>query len=969
LLHFFFLIILTTLTFTEIEAQDSCPTSGTYGRDVERVFFIQVVEGLKDVNQNDFAVDAFMVWEPFENTRAYWNPLATTWKLSPVCYFNCIKRDSTRNCIRGVQNYKDQGSGIRATVYTLNQSYYDNIRSMLRLESYEREALRSDLKTWGTCSGTRCDYLLDRWQELYNRYKNNVNNGNGEVPSTIVTANSPPNQPSLISPRDFAAFTDQKPRLCAKENGDHDSGDYVTGFFFEIYESAQLWNSGWTGSSCVPTATLDYHTFKWRAKVKDIHGKESVWSESWHFSVREGEEEPSNKLDDKERSLLNQGLCSPSVLDNFLKDSPLVGKGLIFMNEGREYNVDPRFIVAIAAAESSLGKNLCGSYNAWGEMEKINDIYVGRNFASWANAIDYVSSHVGEYYLPRGQTNIPSFVIKSKESPEGTCTSHCWCAGGCEHWIGNVEDAYEYMGGDPHTNNLTFSACNSNGNEKEGPSGYTFCAKEDQRCSFSGTKDVAYGAEGKFNYKHNISGGIDCGNETFGDPNYLVEKACFIRVADVEPKKSNCDGKEGVYLYEHINNKGRCSKFTSDSPNPDNWYIGNDSASSIRLVGDWRARVYEDAEYKGSVSTFTRDDPDFRNNFIRHDRASSIRVEREDSGNGDEKEGPPGYTFCAKEDQRCSFSGTKDVAYGAEGKFNYKYNITGGIDCDNETFGDPNYLVEKACFIRDADGGGNGDVTSATELAIRTLSREKNIRIYEIDVVSAKDVDYPDSCLGCAEPGELCLQVITSGYTIILRHEQLGPYGGTIYEYEYHIGKGNSLIRLCREDQIMVDIYPTPEPPHSENDDDSSDITSATEIAIKTLSNDKAISTGEIKVISTKEVVFPNSCLGCAKPGEFCSQVITLGFIIILRHEQLGPYGGTIYEYEYHIGDHKNSIRLCREDQIMIDIWPEPTAQHSNDDGLPTVTALYHTNCRQGPGLDYSIVGILLAHQKAEVLA
>jgi PKD repeat protein len=65
--------------------------------------------------------------------------------------------------------------------------------------------------------------------------------------------------------------------------------------------------------------------------------------------------------------------------------------------------------------------------------------------------------------------------------------------------------------------------------------------------------------------------------------------------------------------------------------------------------------------------------------------------------------GPPsGYTFCANEGQRCNFSGTKDVAYGANGSFYYKYNITGGIDCNNSVFGDPAYGVSKACYTKDS---------------------------------------------------------------------------------------------------------------------------------------------------------------------------------------------------------------------------------------------------------------------------
>lgn len=62
---------------------------------------------------------------------------------------------------------------------------------------------------------------------------------------------------------------------------------------------------------------------------------------------------------------------------------------------------------------------------------------------------------------------------------------------------------------------------------------------------------------------------------------------------------------------------------------------------------------------------------------------------------------PSGYALCASEGQRCNFSGSKDVAYGANGQFVYRSGITGGVDCNNAVFGDPISGVAKACYTRD----------------------------------------------------------------------------------------------------------------------------------------------------------------------------------------------------------------------------------------------------------------------------
>ena len=107
-----------------ISAQTSCPPANcTAGRDVGRDYFVQVVGRLNNVPMSDFAVDALVAWEPYENTSACWNPLATTWEMDVVCHFNCLRRDAAGNCIMGVQHYQNQYLGFRATANTLNQGY------------------------------------------------------------------------------------------------------------------------------------------------------------------------------------------------------------------------------------------------------------------------------------------------------------------------------------------------------------------------------------------------------------------------------------------------------------------------------------------------------------------------------------------------------------------------------------------------------------------------------------------------------------------------------------------------------------------------------------------------------------------------------------------------------------------------------------------------------------------------------
>lgn len=61
--------------------------------------------------------------------------------------------------------------------------------------------------------------------------------------------------------------------------------------------------------------------------------------------------------------------------------------------------------------------------------------------------------------------------------------------------------------------------------------------------------------------------------------------------------------------------------------------------------------------------------------------------------------GPPGYTYCAPENDTCNFTGSASVAYGANGQFNYG-SFTSGTPCNNSVFGDPIFGVVKACFYK-----------------------------------------------------------------------------------------------------------------------------------------------------------------------------------------------------------------------------------------------------------------------------
>jgi len=123
------------------------------------------------------------------------------------------------------------------------------------------------------------DWTDSSWSHPETRSTTYVLTGNG------APANHVPYPPNLTSPDNWHVYySGSTAQLCAQATGDPD-GDSIAQYQFDIYDSAQLWNSGWTNSSCITTGSLGPYTYQWRVKVKDSRGAESGWSEPRHFTL------------------------------------------------------------------------------------------------------------------------------------------------------------------------------------------------------------------------------------------------------------------------------------------------------------------------------------------------------------------------------------------------------------------------------------------------------------------------------------------------------------------------------------------------------------------------------------------------------------------------------------------------------------------------------------------------------------
>lgn len=76
------------------------------------------------------------------------------------------------------------------------------------------------------------------------------------------------------------------------------------------------------------------------------------------------------------------------------------------------------------------------------------------------------------------------------------------------------------------------------------------------------------------------------------------------------------------------------------------------------------------------------------------------------------------------------------------------------------------------------------------DMAKADLAARTGIDPQRIRVVEAREVEWPDTSLGCPEPGKLYAQVITPGYLIVFTDGQR--------RYEYHTDRSNRVV-LCKQ--------------------------------------------------------------------------------------------------------------------------------------------------------------------------
>jgi hypothetical protein len=134
---------------------------------------------------------------------------------------------------------------------------------------------------------------------------------------------------------------------------------------------------------------------------------------------------------------------SADQIDGYLiqHDSPMAGTGATFITQGEMYGVDPVFLVAIAGAETSFGKQLYSKDGDQCEYNAFNWFYgptwPQSDFISWDAAIARVAAGLaGPLYHGAGLVSVDA--IAPKYCPEGT-----------DQWVANTKAFMLQLGGNP----------------------------------------------------------------------------------------------------------------------------------------------------------------------------------------------------------------------------------------------------------------------------------------------------------------------------------------------------------------------------------------------------------------------------------------------------------------------------------------------------------------------------------------
>jgi hypothetical protein len=173
-------------------------------------------------------------------------------------------------------------------------------------------------------------------------------------------------------------------------------------------------------------------------------------------------------------------------------------------------------------------------------------------------------------------------------------------------------------------------------------------------------------------------------------------------------------------------------------------------------------------------------------------------------------------------------------------------------------------------------------ILPAVAAARTKLAGDLSISIDQITIVKFDAKDWPDGCLGAPETGEMCTQMVTPGYQVVLQANNTS--------YTFRTNADGSLVRA---------------EPKTSAGPIAKDLPEAVQMARKALAKTLGVTSDALVVVSFEAVDWPDGCLGVQQKGVMCTDRVTPGYRVI--------FGSGELRWEYHTDKTGVSIILAKE--------------------------------------------------------
>jgi hypothetical protein len=147
------------------------------------------------------------------------------------------------------------------------------------------------------------------------------------------------------------------------------------------------------------------------------------------------------------------------------------------------------------------------------------------------------------------------------------------------------------------------------------------------------------------------------------------------------------------------------------------------------------------------------------------------------------------------------------------------------------------------------------------------VAAQLGVDAIRLQIQDLQQVEWPDACLGLAQPDEMCAEVITPGYRLIVTADGR--------QYQVHTDVTGQNIRVAGGDEQAI---------------------------LEALAAKLGVDWTQLEIQVLEPVTWPDACLGIPQAGEVCAQVQTPGYggMLILEGEQ----------FEFRMDESAENIRL-----------------------------------------------------------